>query len=113
MDKRYYPIEKEIFKRKVAWRIRKYSQNKKAGRPLKISDYELFCGIWYLVRTGIPWRDLPRCYGKWNSVYKRFRRWGSKELFHKLLWEVGQEMDRETVCVDSSGYRSIDTEMGH
>jgi transposase len=27
------------------------------------------------VRTGIPRRDLPRRYGPWQTVYKRFARW--------------------------------------
>ncbi len=47
MEKRYYPISEEIFERKVAWRIRKYRENKGAGRPLKISDYQLF--LWGMV----------------------------------------------------------------
>ena len=32
-------------------------------------------GVVYLVRTGIPWRDLPPRFGHWNSVFRRFRRW--------------------------------------
>ena len=27
----------------------------------------------WIVRTGSPWRDLPRLFGNWNSVFTRFR----------------------------------------
>ena len=29
----------------------------------------------YVLRVGCPWRDMHERYGKWNSVYVRFRRW--------------------------------------
>src|SRR5262245_19402389 len=31
--------------------------------------------IVWMARTGTPWRDLSPFFGKWNSVWKRFRRW--------------------------------------
>ena len=32
-------------------------------------------GIVYWMMTGIPWRDLPKRFGPWQSVYSRFRAW--------------------------------------
>ena len=35
-------------------------------------------GMLYVLRVGCPWRDMHECYGKWNSVYVRFRRWAAQ-----------------------------------
>ena len=32
-------------------------------------------GIFYRMRVGCPWRDLPDAFGNWNAVYKRFNEW--------------------------------------
>jgi transposase len=39
----------------------------------------------YILRTGIPWRDLPALFGPWNSVYTRWRRWCLRGLWAKIL----------------------------
>lgn len=31
-------------------------------------------GMFWIARTGAPWRDLPEEFGKWSSVYRQFRR---------------------------------------
>lgn len=32
-------------------------------------------GMLYRLRVGCAWRDLPTCFGRWNSVYKKFNEW--------------------------------------
>jgi transposase len=41
--------------------------------------------IFYVLRTGLPWRDLPERFGPWSSVYARFRRWCATGLFARML----------------------------
>ncbi len=42
-------------------------------------------GILFRMRTGVPWRDLPDPFGKWNSVYKVFNHWSKKRHLEKAL----------------------------
>ena len=41
--------------------------------------------IFYVLRTAIAWRDMPACYGPWNSVYTRWRRWCALGLWQEIL----------------------------
>ena len=45
----------------------------------------MFEAIFYGLRTAVAWRDLPACYGPWESVYTRWRRWCSLGLWQKIL----------------------------
>jgi transposase len=55
----------------------------RTGRP---SDCRrVLDGIFWVTRTGAPWRDLPAALGKWNSVYQQFRRWSLAGLWDLLL----------------------------
>ena len=42
-------------------------------------------GMLYVLRVGCPWRDMHERYGKWNSVYVRFRRWAEQGRLGCLL----------------------------
>ena len=45
----------------------------------------MLSAILFVLRTGIPWRDLPECYGPWETVYARYRRWCQSGLFTRML----------------------------
>ena len=42
-------------------------------------------GIFWVARTGSPWRDLPEEFGKWSSVYRQFRRWTLAGLWEQIM----------------------------
>ena len=41
--------------------------------------------IFWVARTGIPWRDLPPELGNWNSIHRQYRRWTTSGLWDVLL----------------------------
>lgn len=47
-------------------------------------------GIFWIARTGAPWRDLPEEFGKWGSVYRQFRRWTLAGLWDEILEALNQ-----------------------
>ncbi len=57
-------------------------------------DNRLFVkAILWIARTGSPWRNLPRRFGKWYTAYTRCRRWSQtgvwKAMFQALSDELG------------------------
>ncbi len=70
-------------------------------------DNRLFVNatLW-MARTGAPWRDLPDRFGKWNSVFQRFRRWCTKGVWQQIGEELGIEMELEILMLDSTIVRA-------
>ena len=58
--------------------------------------------IFYVLRTGIPWRDLPAQFGPWRSVYTRFRRWCMAGLFARMLAFLSAAAEGELRHIDCS-----------
>jgi transposase len=57
--------------------------------------------FWHL-RTGVPWRDLPPDYGGWKNTRRRFSRWRDKGLWEALLEKIIEEPDFEWLMIDAS-----------
>jgi transposase len=62
--------------------------------------------ILWILRTGAPWRDLPELFGRWKSVYGRFRAWTESGLWSAILNALSRaNVDKEAVMVDSTAMR--------
>ena len=62
--------------------------------------------VFWIARTGAPWRDLPERFGEWNSVYQRFHRWAKKGVWKRLMDEFAEDADLEWVLIDSTIVRA-------
>lgn len=59
-------------------------------------------GVFWILRTGSPWRDLPIQYGKFGSVHKRFKRWCDEGHWDDILEQLMDDPDFEWLMIDAS-----------
>jgi transposase len=58
--------------------------------------------VFWILRTGSPWRDLPSDYGDWKNTHRRFCRWRDKNIWEKILENLITEPDFEWLMIDAS-----------
>ena len=67
------------------------------------ADNRLFVeAVLWIVRVGAPWRDLPEAFGKWNSIFQRFRRWVRSGVFDQIFEALSDEADFASLPYGSS-----------
>lgn len=59
-------------------------------------------GVFWILRTGAPWRDLPADYGGWKNTHRRFCRWRDKGIWEKLLETFNYEPELVWLMIDAS-----------
>ena len=77
----------------------KLPKEKLRGRP-QIDSRNAFNGIMWILANGATWRFLPEKYGKWNSIYKKFRQWINDGVFDNLIKNNAEES--EIIAIDST-----------
>ena len=62
----------------------------------------LINAVFWIIRTGAPWRDLPPDLGDWSNTHRRFIRWRDKGVWERLLDLLIDEPDYEWLMIDAS-----------
>lgn len=84
-------------------RIKDLLPGKKGDRGGTAKDNLTFVeAVLWVVRTGSPWRDIPKEFGKWHAIYVRYDRWVKKGVWEKMFQAVCDDADFEYVMVDGS-----------
>ena len=62
----------------------------------------------WIARTDAQWRRLPDEYGKWNSVFRRYRRWTTTGVFDAMLEMLAEVVERDASAdmIDSTVVRA-------
>jgi len=79
--------------------------NKPRGVP-RVDDRRVINGIFYILRTGSPWRDLPERYGPYTTVYNRFNRWAKAGIWLKVFEALVEHSPASLHLIDSSIVRA-------
>ncbi len=78
--------------------------NKPRGVP-RVDDRRVLSGIFWVLRTGAPWRDLPERYGPYTTCYNRFNRWRKAGVWDRIMDAVSKAYDGDIQMIDSSVVR--------
>ena len=72
----------------------------------RVDDRRVINGIFYVLRTGSPWRDLPERYGPYTTVYNRFNRWAKAGVWLKVFETLAAKSPQSMQLIDSSIVRA-------
>ena len=78
--------------------------NKPRGVP-RVDDRRVLNGIFWRLRTGAPWADIPERYGPHTTCVNRFNRWRRAGVWDRILNAVSKAYDGEIQMIDSSSIR--------
>ena len=90
------------------WTAIEHTLPGKAGDPGRTAvDNRLFVNaVFWIARTGAPWRDLPERFGPWNSVFRRFSRWCKRGVWGRVLDLVEGDSELSNLLLDSTIVRA-------
>jgi transposase len=58
--------------------------------------------MFWVLRAGAPWRDLPERYGSYTTAYNRFNRWRKAGIWDGLMDAIVKAHDGKVQMIDSS-----------
>src|SRR5690242_279178 len=84
--------------------------NKPRGVP-RVNDRRVLNGIFWVLRSGAPWRDLPVNFGPYTTCYNRFVRWRRAGVWAKIMSALAgaQSMGRSRGGLTSKIHALVDT----
>jgi transposase len=65
-------------------------QRPSVGRP-NHDHRTVLSGILWVLRTPAPWREMPACYGKFNTAFVRYRLWCRQGLWQRIVEALGPD----------------------
>jgi transposase len=88
------------------WALIKPLLPNKSRGVARVDDRRVLNGIFYVLRTGSPWRDLPERYGPYTTVYNRFNRWAKAGVWLRIFETLAARSPHSMALIDSSIIRA-------
>ena len=71
----------------------------------RVDDRRVLNGIFWRLRTGAPWADIPSRYGPHTTCVNRFNRWRKAGHWARILQAVSAAYEGDIQMIDSSSIR--------
>ena len=71
----------------------------------RVDDRRILNGIFWILRSGAPWRDLPDNYGPYTTCYNRFVRWRRAGVWDRIMNSLSLAHDAGVQMIDTSVVR--------
>jgi transposase len=68
----------------------------------RVNDRRVLNGIFWVLRSGAPWRDLPETYGPRTTCYNRFVRWRQAGVWDQIMEALAAGNDAAVQMIDTS-----------
>ncbi len=75
-------------------------------------DRRVISGIFYVLRTGMPWDDLPERYGPHTTVYNRFNRWSKQGIWQSIFEQLQARFPASAEMIDSTSVKAHRADAG-
>lgn len=85
--------------------IEPFLPNMPRGVP-RVDDRRVLNGIFWVLRSGAPWRDLPESYGPRTICYNRFVRWRKAGVWDRIMDAITAAHDGDIQMIDSTSVRA-------
>ena len=74
----------------------------KSRKSARVDDRKIVNAIFYVLRTGMPWRDLPARYGPYTTAYNRFNRWSRRGIWKLVFDRLASKSHDSLYLIDST-----------
>lgn len=81
------------------------ADGKRIGRPRQ-DDRRVLNAIFFVLRSGTPWRDLPERCGPPTTAYNRFNRWTKRRVWLGIFAALSRRSPDSLALIDSSIIRA-------
>lgn len=87
------------------WRVIAPLLPSKPRGVARVDDRRVLNGIFWVLRSGSPWRDMPERYGPYTTCYNRFRRWTTAGVWDRIMHAITDAYEGDVRMIDGTSVR--------